>query len=372
MLMPDPAAGGSGPEDPALLPLELEVAEHTLCLRIPRPRPARPAWPGPGSVRRPPPERRRAGAPSPTAPPIGVRCDPLLPGPRRGHHPPGAGTGRRRRGGRHRRRVAGRPAAPAACSRWTARGCAARPLQATRCTCWQRWTTTTGPCSPSATGPQTPTRSRCWATAGRPRPCRCGRHRRCAGHPTRPRQLSHRPRRRLPAGRRGQPASPARPARRAAVAADPVMDRTREHAHGRIEIRTLKVAAVAGLCFPPRRPGNPGHSPRPRAGQPPLARRHRLRRHQPDPRQRQPCSWPAGCAGTGGSRTGCTGPRHDLRRRRLHRAHRQPPPGDGQPAQPLAVGALRLAGHPNLAAALRHTGRDPARPLMILGWTHSP
>ena len=25
----------------------------------------------------------------------------------------------------------------------------------------------------------------------------------------------------------------------------------------------------------------------------------------------------------------------------------------------LAVGALRLAGHPNLAAALRHTGRDP-------------
>ena len=25
----------------------------------------------------------------------------------------------------------------------------------------------------------------------------------------------------------------------------------------------------------------------------------------------------------------------------------------------LAIGALRLAGHPNLAAALRHTGRDP-------------
>jgi hypothetical protein len=33
----------------------------------------------------------------------------------------------------------------------------------------------------------------------------------------------------------------------------------------------------------------------------------------------------------------------------------------------LAVGALRLAGHPNLAAALRHTGRDPARPLVLLG-----
>jgi hypothetical protein len=33
----------------------------------------------------------------------------------------------------------------------------------------------------------------------------------------------------------------------------------------------------------------------------------------------------------------------------------------------LAVGALRLAGHPNLAAALRQTGRDPTRPLAILG-----
>jgi hypothetical protein len=33
----------------------------------------------------------------------------------------------------------------------------------------------------------------------------------------------------------------------------------------------------------------------------------------------------------------------------------------------LAVDALRLAGHPNLAAALRHTGRDPARPLTVLG-----
>ena len=30
----------------------------------------------------------------------------------------------------------------------------------------------------------------------------------------------------------------------------PAMDRTREHGHGRIEVRTLKVAAVAGLCFP--------------------------------------------------------------------------------------------------------------------------
>jgi len=30
----------------------------------------------------------------------------------------------------------------------------------------------------------------------------------------------------------------------------PVMDHTRDHGHGRVEVRTLKVAAVAGLCFP--------------------------------------------------------------------------------------------------------------------------
>jgi predicted transposase YbfD/YdcC len=28
------------------------------------------------------------------------------------------------------------------------------------------------------------------------------------------------------------------------------MDRTRDHGHGRVEVRTLKVATVAGLCFP--------------------------------------------------------------------------------------------------------------------------
>ena len=39
----------------------------------------------------------------------------------------------------------------------------------------------------------------------------------------------------------------------------------------------------------------------------------------------------------------------------------------------LAVGALRLAGQPNLAAALRHTGRDPTRPLALSAWhTNEP
>jgi hypothetical protein len=33
----------------------------------------------------------------------------------------------------------------------------------------------------------------------------------------------------------------------------------------------------------------------------------------------------------------------------------------------LAIGALRLAGSPNIAAALRHNGRDLTRPLTVLG-----
>jgi hypothetical protein len=33
----------------------------------------------------------------------------------------------------------------------------------------------------------------------------------------------------------------------------------------------------------------------------------------------------------------------------------------------LAVGALRLAGSANIAAALRHNSRDPIRPLIALG-----
>jgi hypothetical protein len=33
----------------------------------------------------------------------------------------------------------------------------------------------------------------------------------------------------------------------------------------------------------------------------------------------------------------------------------------------LAIGALRLTGHANIAAALGHNGRDPTRPLVIFG-----
>jgi predicted transposase YbfD/YdcC len=87
----------------------------------------------------------------------------------------------------------------------------------------------------------------------------------------------------------------------------PVMDRTRDHGHGRIELRTLKVAAVAGLCFPHaaqaiqviRRVRAPG------------SRRWRTVTVYAVTSlalgTASPARWRAGCAGSGGSRTGCTG-----------------------------------------------------------------
>jgi predicted transposase YbfD/YdcC len=147
----------------------------------------------------------------------------------------------------------------------------------------------------------------------------------------------------------------------------PVMDRTRDHGHGRIEVRTLKVAAVAGLCFPhaaqaiqvSRRVCAPG------------SRRWRtvtvyavtsLALGSASPAQL--ASWLRG---------------HWRIENRLHWVRDVDFGEDASTARTgslprvmaslrnLAIGALRLAGHPNLAAALRHTGRDPARPLAILG-----
>jgi hypothetical protein len=103
-----------------------------------------------------------------------------------------------------------------------------------------------------------------------------------AAHPTRPRPLPGRARRRLPAGRQGQPASPARPAGRAAVAADPGAG-----PHPRARPWPRRAADPEGRhrrrpVVPARRPGDPGHPPRPPGRRPPLAHRHRVRGHQPN------------------------------------------------------------------------------------------
>jgi predicted transposase YbfD/YdcC len=147
----------------------------------------------------------------------------------------------------------------------------------------------------------------------------------------------------------------------------PVMDRTREHAHGRIEVRTLKVAAVAGLCFPhaaqaiqvTRRVRAPG------------SRRWRTVTVYAVTSLALGTASPAQLAGW------LRG--HWRIENRLHWVHDVTFGEDASTARTgslprvmaslrnLAVGALRLAGHPNLAAALRHTGRGPARPLAVLG-----
>ena len=147
----------------------------------------------------------------------------------------------------------------------------------------------------------------------------------------------------------------------------PVMDRTRDHGHGRVEVRTLKVAAVAGLCFPYaaqaiqviRRVRAPG------------SRRWRTVIAYAVTSLALGTASPAQLAGW------LRG--HWRIENRLHWVRDVDFGEDASTARTgslprvmaslrnLAVGALRLAGHPNLAAALRHTGRDPARPLAILG-----
>jgi predicted transposase YbfD/YdcC len=150
----------------------------------------------------------------------------------------------------------------------------------------------------------------------------------------------------------------------------PVMDRTRDHGHGRVEIRSLKVAAVAGLRFP--------HA----AQAIQVIRRVRASGSR---RWRTVTAYAVTSLALGtGSPAQLAG---WLRGRwrienRLHWVRDVTFGEDASTARTgslprvmaslrnLAVGALRLAGHRNLAAALRHTGRDPARPLAILGLAH--
>jgi predicted transposase YbfD/YdcC len=87
----------------------------------------------------------------------------------------------------------------------------------------------------------------------------------------------------------------------------PVMDRTRDHGHGRVEVRTLKVAAVAGLCFPHAAQGIQA-TRRVRASG--SRRWHSVTVYAITSLAlgtASPARWPAGFAGTGRSRTGCTG-----------------------------------------------------------------
>jgi predicted transposase YbfD/YdcC len=150
----------------------------------------------------------------------------------------------------------------------------------------------------------------------------------------------------------------------------PVMDRTRDHGHGRVEVRTLKVAAVAGLCFP--------HA----AQAIQVSRRVRAlgSRRWRTVTVYAVTSLALGTASPAQLAGWLRG--HWRIENRLHWVRDVTFGEDASTARSgslprvmaslrnLAVGALRLAGHPNLAAALRYTGRDPTRPLAILGLAH--
>jgi predicted transposase YbfD/YdcC len=147
----------------------------------------------------------------------------------------------------------------------------------------------------------------------------------------------------------------------------PVMDRTRDHGHGRVELRTLKVAAVAGLCFPHaaqaiqviRRVRAPG------------SRRWRTVTVYAVTSLALGAASPAQLAGWLRGHWRIENQLHWVRDMTFGEdastARTASLPRVMASLRNLAIGALRLAGHPNLAAALRHTGRDPTRPLAILG-----
>jgi predicted transposase YbfD/YdcC len=127
----------------------------------------------------------------------------------------------------------------------------------------------------------------------------------------------------------------------------PVLDRTRDRAHGRVELRTLKAVSVRGFGFPhaaqvvqvTRKTRELG-TRRWRAG--------RLRDHQPGPRSGQPSSARRPAAGALGDRERpALRPRCDLRRGRLPAARRDRPVGHSLPAQPCHRRAQpRRAGQP--------------------------
>jgi hypothetical protein len=149
----------------------------------------------------------------------------------------------------------------------------------------------------------------------------------------------------------------------------PELDRTRDHGHGRAEIRTLEAVSLHHLGFPDA--AQVLQVTRKTASWTPAAvqDRDRLRHHQPHLPARQPRpvvgdllrgQWGIGAlphvrgttfgAGASQVRSG-SGPQVMATFRNL------------------VVGALRQAGWVNAAAALRHHARDPARPLATLGTT---
>ena len=145
----------------------------------------------------------------------------------------------------------------------------------------------------------------------------------------------------------------------------PVLDRTREHTHGRVELRTLKAATVADLCLP-------------HAAQ---ATQVTRRVHQVGGRRWRSVTVDAVTSLTISRQAHPPGrlAARALGIQALHHIRDGTFTEDASTARTgrlpraiaslrnLAIGALRLTGHANIAAALRHNGRDSTRPLVLLG-----
>jgi hypothetical protein len=146
----------------------------------------------------------------------------------------------------------------------------------------------------------------------------------------------------------------------------PVADRTRDRAHGRIELRTLKAISVRHFGFP-------------HAAQVIQVTRKSRDLHTTRWRtvtvyavtslpfeQTRPAAWPTCCAGTGPAL-------HHLRDTTFAEDACQVRTGNAPRTMAslrnLAIGILHAHGHRHLAAALRRNARDATRVLPLLGIT---
>jgi predicted transposase YbfD/YdcC len=149
----------------------------------------------------------------------------------------------------------------------------------------------------------------------------------------------------------------------------PVLDRTRDRAHGRVELRTLKAVTVRGFAFP-------------HAAQ--VIRLTRKTRDLGTRRWRTVVVYavtsltfaqasPARLADLLRGHWAIENGLHYVRDVTFAEDASQVRTGTGPQVMAclrnLAIGALSRAGPVNLAAALRHHARDPRRPLAILGIT---
>jgi predicted transposase YbfD/YdcC len=147
----------------------------------------------------------------------------------------------------------------------------------------------------------------------------------------------------------------------------PVLDRTRDRAHGRIELRTLKAVTRQPLRVPARRPGRPGHPQDPRPQGPQVADRGRLYGHQPPFAQARPARLADLLRGHWAIEDGLHWVRDVTFAEDASQVRTGTAPQVMACLRNLAIGVLSRSGPVNLAAALRHHARDPTRPLATLG-----